>query len=67
MIRWLVALIGLSIAATPVCAADPIQVGVGYLGRAGVKPKLSLVELQAENDGVAGATIQAGGNQAQGQ
>ena len=28
MIRWVVALIGLSIAATPVCAADPIEVCV---------------------------------------
>jgi ABC transporter substrate binding protein (PQQ-dependent alcohol dehydrogenase system) len=57
MIRWLIALIGLSIAATPVCAADPIQIGIGYLGRAGVKPKLSLVELPAENDGVSGARL----------
>src|SRR5262245_42382272 len=57
MIRWLVAAIGICIAATPVFAADPIEIGIGYLSRAGVKPKLSLVELPAENDGVAGARL----------
>src|SRR3954464_2483429 len=57
MIRWLVAAIGFCIAATPVLAADPIEIGIGYLGRAGVKAKLSLVELPAENDGVAGARL----------
>src|SRR5215211_1852046 len=57
MIRWVVAAIGFCIAATPVLAADPIEIGIGYLGRAGVKAKLSLVELPAENDGVAGARL----------
>src|SRR3954451_6914142 len=57
MIRWLVAAIGFCIAATPVLAADPIEIGIGYLGRAGVKAKLSLVELPAENDGIAGARL----------
>src|SRR3954467_7748984 len=57
MIRWVVAAIGFCIAATPVLAADPIEIGVGYLGRAGVKAKLSLVELPAENDGIAGARL----------
>ena len=38
-------------------AADPIEIGIGYLGHAGVKPKLSLVEQPAENDGVAGARL----------
>ena len=57
MIRWLVAAIGFCIAATPVLAADPIEIGIGYLGKAGVKPNLSLVELPAENDGVAGARL----------
>ena len=52
MIRWLVVAIGFCIAASPVLAADPIEIGIGYLGRAGVKAKLSLVELPAENDGV---------------
>src|SRR5206468_6357142 len=57
MIRWLVAAIVLNIAATPVLAADPTEIGVGYLGRAGVKAKLSLVEQPAENDGVAGVRL----------
>ena len=37
MIRWLVGLIGLSLAATQTLAADPIEIGVGYLGVAGTK------------------------------
>src|SRR5437588_1068580 len=57
MIRWLVAAIGLSLAATPVPAADPLEIGVGYLGHAGIKATLSLVEQPAENDGVAGARL----------
>jgi ABC transporter substrate binding protein (PQQ-dependent alcohol dehydrogenase system) len=57
MIRWLVAAIGLSLAATPVLAADPLEIGIGYLGHAGVKARLSLVEQPAENDGVAGARL----------
>jgi len=57
MIRWLVGLIGLSLAATRTLAADPIEIGVGYLGVAGTKPTLSLVEQPAENDGVAGARL----------
>src|SRR6185312_8139364 len=57
MFRWLVVAIGFCIATTPVFAADPVEIGIGYLGRAGVKPKLSLVELPAENDGFAGARL----------
>ena len=57
MIRWLVAAVCFCIAASPVLAADPIEIGIGYLARAGVKPKLSLVELPAENDGLAGARL----------
>src|SRR6476659_6778113 len=57
MIRWLVGLIGLGLAATSALAADPIEIGVGYLGVAGTKPTLSLVEQPAENDGVAGARL----------
>jgi ABC transporter substrate binding protein (PQQ-dependent alcohol dehydrogenase system) len=57
MIRWLVAAVGLCIAATPVRAADATEIGIGYLARAGIKPKLSLVELPAENDGMAGARL----------
>ena len=57
MIRWLVVAIGLSVVATPVFAVEPIEIGVGYLGHAGVKAKLSLVEQPAENDGIAGARL----------
>ena len=57
MIRWLVIAIGLSVVATHALAADPITIGIGYLGPAGVKSKLSLAEQPAANDGVAGARL----------
>ncbi|WP_440638096.1 ABC transporter substrate-binding protein [Bradyrhizobium sp. PUT101] len=57
MIRWLVGLVGWSLAATSVLAADPVTIGVGYLGTAGTRSTLSLVEQPAENDGVAGARL----------
>ena len=44
MIRWLVSAIGLSLVASHAVAADPIEIGIGYLSQAGVKSKLSLVE-----------------------
>ena len=44
MIRWLVGVIGLSVVASHALAADPIEIGIGYLGQAGIKSKLSLVE-----------------------
>jgi ABC transporter substrate binding protein (PQQ-dependent alcohol dehydrogenase system) len=57
MIRWLVGAIGLSIVAAHAVAADPIEIGIGYLSQAGVKSKLSLVEQPADNDGIAGARL----------
>ncbi|MGX4803060.1 ABC transporter substrate-binding protein [Bradyrhizobium guangdongense] len=57
MIRWLVGLIGLALAATQALAADPIEIGLGYLGVAGTKSTLSLVEQPTQNDGVAGANL----------
>ena len=57
MIRWLVGLIGLGVAATSALAADPVAIGVGYLGIAGTRSTLSLVEQPAENDGIAGARL----------
>lgn len=57
MIRWLVGAIGLSVVASHALAADPVEIGIGYLGEAGVKSKLSLVEQPAENDGIAGARL----------
>ena len=58
MIRLLVGLvIGLSTLGTSALAADPVEIGIGYLRRAGFKPTLSLVEEPAANDGVAGARL----------
>src|SRR2546422_1492835 len=57
MIRRLVGVIGLCVVASHVLAADPVEIGVGYLGQAGTKAKLSLVEQPAENDGIAGARL----------
>jgi ABC transporter substrate binding protein (PQQ-dependent alcohol dehydrogenase system) len=58
MIRLFVGvLVGLSTLVTGALAADPVEVGIGYLRRAGTKPTLSLIEQPAENDGVAGARL----------
>jgi ABC transporter substrate binding protein (PQQ-dependent alcohol dehydrogenase system) len=57
MIRWLLGPIGLCLAAMQALAADPVTIGVGYLGVAGTRPTLSLVEQPADNDGVAGAKL----------
>ena len=54
--RWICA-IGFSIAATQALAADPVEVGIGYLGHAGVRSTLSLVQQPADNDGIAGAHL----------
>ncbi|MCP3476896.1 ABC transporter substrate-binding protein [Bradyrhizobium sp. CCGUVB1N3] len=62
MIRWLVGLIGVSLvgaglAVTQALAADPTEIAIGYLGVAGTRSTLSLVEQPAENDGIAGARL----------
>jgi ABC transporter substrate binding protein (PQQ-dependent alcohol dehydrogenase system) len=57
MIRRLIAAIGMSIVATPLFAAEPVEIGIGYLGPDRVQSTLSLVEQPAENDGVAGARL----------
>lgn len=57
MIRWLVGAIGLGVVATHALAADPVEIGIGYLGHAGVKSKLSLAEQPSANDGLAGARL----------
>jgi ABC-type branched-subunit amino acid transport system substrate-binding protein len=58
MFRWLLGLIGLGLAATSTFAAEPVQIGVGYLGVAGsARSTLSLVDQPADNDGVAGARL----------
>jgi ABC transporter substrate binding protein (PQQ-dependent alcohol dehydrogenase system) len=58
MIRLLVGIVvGLATLATSALAADPVEIGIGYLRRATIKPTLSLVEQPAENDGVAGVRL----------
>ena len=57
MIRWLIGALGLSVVATHALAADRVEIGIGYLGHAGVRSTLSLVEQPAENDGIAGARL----------
>jgi ABC transporter substrate binding protein (PQQ-dependent alcohol dehydrogenase system) len=57
MIRWWIAAIGSVIVATHALAAEPAEIGVGYLGHAGVRSTLSLVQQPADNDGIAGAHL----------
>src|SRR3954454_9719601 len=57
MIRLLVGIIGLGALANAALAADPVEIDIGYLRRAGIRPTLSLVEQPAENDGLAGARL----------
>lgn len=57
MFRWLIGTIALSMVATPALAADPVEIHIGYLGHAGIKSTLSLVEQPADNDGIAGAHL----------
>src|SRR5438309_936664 len=57
MLRLLVGIMSLVVLATAAQAADPVEIGIGYLRRAVFKPTLSLVEQPAENDGVAGARL----------
>ena len=54
--RWICA-IGFSIVATQALAADPVEIGIGYLGHAGVRSTLSLVQQPADNEGIAGAHL----------
>jgi ABC transporter substrate binding protein (PQQ-dependent alcohol dehydrogenase system) len=53
----MVGTIALSLLASRALAADPVEIRIGYLGRAGVKSSLSLVEQPAENNGIAGARL----------
>jgi ABC transporter substrate binding protein (PQQ-dependent alcohol dehydrogenase system) len=50
-------MIDLGLLATPALAAEPIEIGIGYLRHAVIKSTLSLVEQPAENDGIAGARL----------
>src|ERR1700674_2098916 len=57
MIRLLAGAIGLGVLAGSALAADPVEIGIAYLHRGGIKPTLSLVEQPADNDGLAGAHL----------
>jgi ABC transporter substrate binding protein (PQQ-dependent alcohol dehydrogenase system) len=57
MIRSLIGAIGLSLVATHALAAEPTEIGIGYLAYGGIKSKLSLIEQPSENDGIAGARL----------
>jgi ABC transporter substrate binding protein (PQQ-dependent alcohol dehydrogenase system) len=57
MIRRLLGAIGLSVVATHALAAEPLEIGIGYLRHAGIKSTLSLVTQPSDNDGVAGAHL----------
>jgi ABC transporter substrate binding protein (PQQ-dependent alcohol dehydrogenase system) len=58
MIRLSVGLVVcLSLLITTALAAGPVEIGIGYISRAGINPTLSIVEQPAEDDGVAGARL----------
>jgi len=57
MIRALVGAIGFALLTTGALADDPVEIGIGYLHGARVKPTLSLIGVPADNDGVAGARL----------
>jgi ABC transporter substrate binding protein (PQQ-dependent alcohol dehydrogenase system) len=57
MIRWLVGAMICAALASAARAADGVEIGIGYLGPAGVRQTLSLVQQPADNDGVAGARL----------
>jgi ABC transporter substrate binding protein (PQQ-dependent alcohol dehydrogenase system) len=57
MIRRLIGAISLCVVMPCALAADPLAIGIGYLGQAGIKAKLSLVEQPSGNEGVAGARL----------
>ena len=56
MIRWLIGTISLIASVTSV-TAEPIEINIGYLGRAGVAQTLSPTEQPASDDGVAGTRL----------
>ncbi len=57
MIRMLIGAIGLCVVATHALAADPLEIGIGYIRHAGIKSTLSLVAQPADNDGIDGARL----------
>jgi len=57
MIRWWIGAIGFCIVATHARAAEPVEIGIGYLGHAGIRSTVSLVQQPSDNDGIAGARL----------
>ncbi len=57
MFQSIAGAIALCVLAAASVAAEPIEIKVGYLHRAGAKATLSLLDLPAENDGLAGARL----------
>jgi ABC transporter substrate binding protein (PQQ-dependent alcohol dehydrogenase system) len=55
MIRCLIGAIAFG--ATAAVAASPAEIRIGYLGHAGARQTLSLVQQPADNDGIAGARL----------
>jgi ABC transporter substrate binding protein (PQQ-dependent alcohol dehydrogenase system) len=57
LFRALIGAIGLSVVANHALAAEPLEIGIGYLRHAGVKSSLSLAMQPADNNGLAGAQL----------
>lgn len=67
MIRSLIGAVLVTMLIGVACAAEPIEIRIGYLGRATLPQTLSLVEMPAANDGVAGARLAIEDNNTTGQ
>lgn len=57
MIRWLISAISLAALSTMAVAAEPTDIGIGYLGRLNTAPTLSLVAQPTADNGLAGAQL----------
>lgn len=57
MVRWLIGMLAACAVISSARAAEPVTIGIGYLGHAGLKATLSFVELPSEDDGIAGARL----------
>jgi len=57
MVRIWLSAVGFFAMATQVMAADPLEIGIGYLRHGGVRSTLSLAAQPADNNGTAGALL----------
>lgn len=57
MFRWSIGALLCCAMIGPALAADSVNIGIGYLGQAGIKTTLSLLDLPTEDDGIAGARL----------